>query len=107
MIGGLERGQIPDKGLADWNEWHVCCATLSMSQEEGYVIVNCTSAKMEGRNILNNGYDVVVEVYHAQSSWLRLDERGHGELNALSKQALFVYWSVMDFHQQCPIDTRV
>ena len=50
-----------------------------------------TSAKMEGRNILNNGYDVVVEVYHAQSSWLRLDERGHGELNALSKQALFVY----------------
>jgi hypothetical protein len=62
---------------------------------------------MEGRNILNNGYDVVVDVYHARSSCLLVDERGHGELNALSKQALFVYWSVMDFHQQCPIDTRV
>lgn len=44
-------------------------------------------------NILNNGYDVVVEVHHgcARSSCMLLNERGLGELHALLKQGLFIY----------------
>ena len=53
------------EGMAGWNGTQVCCTTLSSSQEEGYAIVDDTSAKMEGRDILENGYDALVEVYCA------------------------------------------
>ena len=76
-----------DKFLGrDWlggMESIVCCATLSLSQEEGYVIVDDTSAKMEGRNMMENGYDALVEVYCV----LLLDRRDVGELHVLSGQA--------------------
>ena len=55
-----------DKFLGrDWlvgMESMVCCATLLLSQDEGYDIVDDTSAKMEGRDILRKGYDALVEV---------------------------------------------
>ena len=79
-----------DKFLGrDWlggMESIVCCATLSLSQEEGYVIVDGTSAKMEGRNMMVNGYDALVEVYCV----LLLERRDVSELHVLSEQAWFL-----------------
>ena len=76
-----------DEFLArDWPggmESIVCCATLSLSQEEGYVVVDETSAKMEGRNMMVNGYDALVEGYCV----LLLERRDVGELHVLSGQA--------------------
>ena len=55
-----------DKFLGrDWlvgMESMVCCATLLLSQDEGYIMVDDTSAKMEGRYKLGDGYDALVEV---------------------------------------------
>jgi hypothetical protein len=55
-----------DKFLGrDWligMESMVCCATLLLSQDEGYFIVDDTSAKMEGRYTTGDGYDALVEV---------------------------------------------
>jgi hypothetical protein len=62
-----------------------------MGQEEGYIIVDDTSAKMEGRNILKSGYDVVVEVYRVRSRVCCWTSAVSVSLHALSKQALFVF----------------
>ena len=82
-----------DKFLGrDWlggMESIVCCATLSLSQEEGYVIVDDTSAKMEGRNMMVNGYDALVEIYCV----LLLERRDFGELHVLAEQGLSLYYN--------------
>jgi len=65
----------------------VCRATLSLSQDEGYSNVEDTSAKMEGQNVLENGYDALVEVYCA----LLLDGHGIDEKHVPSEQASSMY----------------
>jgi hypothetical protein len=83
-----------DKFLGrDWlvaMESIVCCATLSLSQEEGYAIVDDTSAKMEGRNRRKLGYDALVEVYCV----LLLERRATLMSCVLSEQDLFMYHEI-------------
>lgn len=57
-----------------WLEWKVCLLCYFIIEPRGGVVD--TSAKMEGRNILENGYDALVEVYCA----LLLNRRGVGDM---------------------------
>lgn len=54
------------------------------------MIVGDTSAKMEGRDMTEHGYDALVEGYCV----LLLVLRDLGEIHGVSKHALFVYYEI-------------
>ena len=87
-----------------WLEWKVCLLCYFIIEPRGGVVD--TSAKMEGRNILENGYDALVEVYCA----LLLNRRGVGDMepHVLCEQILLVYHEVLVEHstQQCTMNTQ-
>ena len=65
---------------------HVCCATLSLSQDEGYGIVDDAGAKTEGRPMLENSYDASNEVFYNSLP----EVRSVGESQVHCDHAIFV-----------------